>query len=713
MQSFANWSIRYKLLSLLLVLGIGTFLFTGTVAYVKYRGSLKQDAMRQLTGVTRAKQFQIESYYETVQKHAETLSADRMFIDAAREFRAAYRKLDAAPIPAGTQAAVRADYEENVYPEMQELNLARPHVEDYLPISPAAFQLQYLYVVKNPHPPEERYELANAGDGSDYSRVHEKYHSSFRHLIKSFGYYDLYLIDYETGKVLYDVSKDRDFGTDLVKGPYRNSNLAKVVKQCLATNNPDAVFFSDVEPYEASKGEPTQFVASPIYDGKERIGVFALQLSTDAISNVMSGKRGWERYGLGQTGDSIIVGQDRLVRTNYRQYLERPDDFIAELRANGMPDQKLQRIRVYETTILQIPARTPTAVAASLEGREGTLIEKDPLGQGKLLVSYMPLHVKDLHWAIVSLMSLDEALIPIGDMGRIFGWWGAGLLLVTAIGAWLMTRQILHPVNALVDAAARVAAGDLTARVEWQWKDELGVLSDTFNSMTRNLREKTEVIEQKNRENEALLLNILPAEIGTRLKGGENEIADNFADVTVLFADIVGFTALSSLTSAKKIVEVLNGIFSLFDREAHELGIEKIKTIGDCYMAVCGLPHPYSDHADRMALMALRMLEVTKQYNKDKGTNLQLRIGINSGPVVAGVIGVSKFIYDLWGDTVNLASRMESTGVPGDIQVTRSVYERLKGKFELESRGVIQVKGKGEIETWLLRSQVLAAEVVV
>jgi class 3 adenylate cyclase len=710
---FADWSIRYKLLSLLLLLGIGTLLFTGTVAYVKYRSSLKQDATRQLTGITRSKQFQIDSYYETIQKHAETLSADRMFIDATREFRGAYRKLDAASIPASTEAAVREDYQDNFYPEMQKLKLARPRVEDYLPTSPAGLQLQYLYVVKNPHPPEHRRELANAGDGSDYSSVHEKYHSGFRHLVESFGYYDLYLIDYETGKALYDVNKDRDFGTDLLNGPYKNSNLAKVLKRSLATNNPDAVFFSDFEPYEASKGEPTQFVASPIFDGQERIGVFALQLSTEAISNVMSGKRGWERYGLGQTGDSAIVGPDRLVRTNDRRYLEDPDDFIAGLSADGIPDEKLQEIRFYETTILQVPTRSPAAVAAALEGKEGTRIEKDALGEGNLLVSYMPLHIKDLHWVVVSRMALDDALKPVADMGRMFGWWGAGLLLVTAIGAWLMTRQILRPVNALVDAAAKVAAGDLTAQVKWKWKDELGVLSDTFNSMTKNIREKTEVIEQKNRENEALLLNILPAEIGTRLKGGEQEIADNFADVTVLFGDIVGFTVLSSHTSAKRIVEILNGIFSLFDRDAHELGIEKIKTIGDCYMAVCGLPHPYSDHADRMARMALRMLEVTRQYNKEKGTNLQLRIGINSGPVVAGVIGKSKFIYDLWGDTVNLASRMESAGVPGEIQVTRSVYERLKGKFEFESRGVIQVKGKGEIDAFLLHSELVAEEVAL
>jgi class 3 adenylate cyclase len=306
---------------------------------------------------------------------------------------------------------------------------------------------------------------------------------------------------------------------------------------------------------------------------------------------------------------------------------------------------------------------------------------------------------------------LSEALKPVSEMQRLFSWWGAGLLLLTVIGAWLMTRQILRPINALVAAAKKVSAGDLNARVEWKYKDELGVLSDTFNSMTKSIREKTELIEQKNRENERLLLNILPPEIAARLKGGEDEIADSFADVTVLFGDLVGFTALSSRTAAGEIVDMLNGLFSLFDQAAQELGIEKIKTIGDCYMAVCGLPRPCPDHAERMARMALRIAESTQKYGEEKGMNLQLRIGINSGPVVAGVIGTTKFIYDLWGDTVNLASRMESTGVPGQIQVTRAVYEHLKHSFEFESRGMVQVKGKGDIETWLMHGEYQPVEV--
>jgi class 3 adenylate cyclase len=157
---------------------------------------------------------------------------------------------------------------------------------------------------------------------------------------------------------------------------------------------------------------------------------------------------------------------------------------------------------------------------------------------------------------------------------------------------------------------------------------------------------------------------------------------------------------------------MLNGLFCRFDEVAQQLHIEKIKTIGDCYMAVCGLPSAGTGHAERMASMALRMLEITRQYGQEKGMNLQLRIGLNSGPVVAGVIGVTKFIYDLWGDTVNLASRMESTGIPGEIQVTRSTYEHLKDNFKLESRGLVQVKGKGEIETWILQAELHVAEVV-
>jgi class 3 adenylate cyclase len=204
---------------------------------------------------------------------------------------------------------------------------------------------------------------------------------------------------------------------------------------------------------------------------------------------------------------------------------------------------------------------------------------------------------------------------------------------------------------------------------------------------------------------ERLLLNILPAPISARLKGSDKLIADSFAEVTVLFADIVGFTELSQALSPERLVEMLNHIFAAFDDLAERLHLEKIKTIGDCYMVAAGVPDARADHTEAIARMALGMREELERVNRLTGQSLRIRIGIHSGPVVAGVIGKRKFIYDMWGDTVNTASRMESSGVPQEIQVTRRVYDQLVGKFDLEARGTIAVKGKGEMETYLLKAE--------
>jgi len=202
---------------------------------------------------------------------------------------------------------------------------------------------------------------------------------------------------------------------------------------------------------------------------------------------------------------------------------------------------------------------------------------------------------------------------------------------------------------------------------------------------------------------ERLLLNVLPKSISARLKDDDRAIADSFAEVTVLFADLVGFTELSERLEAAALVRMLNVVFSAFDDLAADLGLEKIKTIGDCYMVAAGLPDPRPDHVEAAARMALGMREALQRVNDEMGYGLKLRIGLHTGPVVAGVIGKRKFIYDLWGDTVNTASRMESSGVEQEIQVSRAVRDRIAGKFELTPRGMIKVKGKGELETYLLR----------
>lgn len=209
-------------------------------------------------------------------------------------------------------------------------------------------------------------------------------------------------------------------------------------------------------------------------------------------------------------------------------------------------------------------------------------------------------------------------------------------------------------------------------------------------------------LERASRENERLLLNVLPAPIADRIRRGERLIADRFDDVSLLFADIVEFTGLSSGMPAGELVQVLNEVFTVFDGLVEAAGLEKVKTIGDAYMVVGGMSTPWPDHLERLAAMALDLGPSVESIDSCRRLGIRFRVGIHCGPVVAGVIGTKKFIYDVWGDTVNLASRMESTGMPGRIQVTPAVEERLRAVFRFDARGTIEVKGVGSMSTFFL-----------
>jgi adenylate cyclase len=286
--------------------------------------------------------------------------------------------------------------------------------------------------------------------------------------------------------------------------------------------------------------------------------------------------------------------------------------------------------------------------------------------------------------------------------------------------------------SALDDVVDKVKAFDVGAvdyiTKPFQDKEVLARVANqlTIQSQQKLLQEQTKQLEElverlqneikerqgaelalriSKKKSDNLLLNILPAAIVETLKKGEGSTAERFESATVLFADIVDFTSLAARISPLELVDFLNQIFSKFDELTEKHSLEKIKTIGDAYMVAGGLPVPRADHAEAIANMALDMQEAIADFLTDTGEPFQIRIGINTGTVVAGVIGTKKFIYDLWGDTVNVASRMESQGLPGYIQVTAAVYEHLKERYLFEERGAIPVKGKGDTITYWLKAK--------
>ena len=328
---------------------------------------------------------------------------------------------------------------------------------------------------------------------------------------------------------------------------------------------------------------------------------------------------------------------------------------------------------------------------------------------------------RDTEW-LLRVELLDILLAPTISMAFVGGFLASG-----AVGIW----GILAPLGALVFNGARsgirwfvafvavflvsglvgeLATGGQSHLPTW-FASLMIALNVTvggavvFGLLATFVRQREQAlgalrIEQDRAE--SLLLNILPRSIADRLKTDSTTIADQFTAASILFADVVDFTPLSDRLQPAEVVGMLDHLFTHFDLLAERYDVEKIKTIGDCYMVAAGVPTPRPDHARAMALMALDMREAMRSQDAVGHLGLELRIGINSGPVVAGVIGRKRFLYDLWGDAVNMASRMESHGTPGRIQVTRPTYELLCDEFELEPRGTVPIKGKGEVETWYL-----------
>jgi class 3 adenylate cyclase len=696
-----RWGLGAKLFAILCLLGAVAVLFTALLGYVRSREALEDAIFKQLTAARQTKSRQVEAYFRTVHNELRLLASTKMVVDAAKGFRAAFDELERKGVPEQMRLEVEQWYADRYLPEARRLAGKDLPLADYLPDGAAATYLQYHYIVANPHPAARRNLLDDAGDGSAYSALHAVFHPLLRSAATTVGFFDFMLIDTANGRNTYGMDKEPDFGTSLRTGPYRQSNLAAAAARCTAAADPSMTCLEDFAPYLPAHDEPTAFMAAPVIDQGKVIAVLVAQLSIAEIDRVVTGERRWQQEGFGATGETYLVGSDLKVRSGARLFYEDRDAYFAELRATGHPPEEIEEIRRHGSPVLFQRIDTQ-ATRAALAGIEGTGEVRGARGE-LTLASWGPLAIPGVKWALVAEIDAAEAFAPVYRLEQALAIVGAiALLVVIVTGAWL-SRHLLAPLRDLTVGVRRFAGGDHSAHVPVRTRDEIGQLCTTFNDMIDEISAKNAVIEAKNREVEELLLNVLPAPIANRLRGGEQSIADGFANVTVLFADIVGFTELSSDLPPQHVVALLNGLFTRFDTAAHELGIEKIKTVGDAYMAVCGLPDPVPDHAARMVRMAIRMVHIAREHALEHRVAMQLRVGINSGPVVAGVIGKSKYIYDLWGDTVNLASRMESTGVPGAVQVTRPVYEQLKDQFAFEPRGLVEIKGKGSVEAWLLR----------
>ena len=686
--------VQSRFILLMLLVSLGSILAIGWIGYQSARSAITNAVQNHLQSVRHSKTSGLMAMLEALRDQAISLSDGKLAAEAMVNFKQSYRGLAGETLSDAQEQELRSYYATQVLPQLQKNLGGTAQPEQYLPADPAQRYLQYHYMV-----------ATATGDDSVYGVAHAALQERFDRVGKMFGFEDILLIDDETLEIVYTLRKRPDFATSLRDGPYASTNLAKAADALSRAGDRDAFKVVDTELYRPNLGLPVGFVLSPIFNGPDMVGILALEFPVDRIAHLLTGNFQWEREGMGKTGECYVVGPDFTMRSRSRFMVEDRQAFLRGLRTSMVTTSVVDQIERQGTVLNQLPVKTYSTEQA-LIGREGLALINDYRGV-PVLSSYGPLDLNSLRWAVIAEMDVAEAYKPIYDYARNAVLATTALALATTLLALASSWLLVRPLKQLSVAAQRISAGDSAVSVDLRTRDEFGELARVFNDMSANLQRQRAELEEKARENQELLLNILPASAIEQRRGGDEKATRQFADVTVLVADFGGIDALGGRGNDSRAISLLGDLVATCDEAAEKCGMEKVRAVGATYLAVCGLSVSRPDHAARAMLFAQELAQIITAFDREHGATLTLSVGINSGPVVGGVVGRHKFLYDLWGDTVAIASRLATQG-DSTIHVTKQVYDRLSDLYSFDGPFDVELRGQGTVKTWLLRRSVEA-----
>jgi class 3 adenylate cyclase len=519
------------------------------------------------------------------------------------------------------------------------------------------------------------------------------------------GLEDIILVDPETLDVFFSLQQSSVLGTNLINGPYAASRLSQLARSLRDSQNVDDYKVVDFEAYYPALGKPKAFVGTPVFDGPRKSAIMVLQLPIEPIGQALSGNRQWQAEGLGKTGEVYLLGPDQTMRTDSRFLIEDRAAFLASMRRSTVTRGTVDIIERLGTTVLTVPVRHEAARAA-LRGETGLTRVEDYRGV-PVLMAYGPVDLDSLRWGVIAKIDEAEAMAPLVDYAKRVFAWGVGLSLVATVMALVLAQVLTRPIAALVKAAKQVSQGALDVKVDVTATDEYRELGEAFNEMVASLRTNRQELDRQVLENERLLVSLLPASGAAHVREGNADARQSFADVTVAFINLVGFESVPPELGEDASMALLSDIVAACDEAAEHEGVEKVRTIGSSYLAVSGLSVERPDHTARMVAFAREVVRIVKRFNAERGVQIAAEIGINAGPVIGGLVGRRKFIYDLWGDTVKLARGIESDGRTS-IRVTRPVYERVRELVGFGPSTRADVPGMGSIELFSVLEEAAA-----
>lgn len=498
--TFSNLKIGSKILILLVLIAASSIGIFGYLDYRTTTDTLRSESFKKLTAVREMKAQQIEDYFNTITHQMITFSENRSVVEAVINLSQAFQNQNDGGSPrigntdqitaVGTEASTLEGYYSTEFLSRLRPNLAddaHASIGQFLPEPELVRYFQSQFIAENPYPTGQKHRLDSSGTGGAYDVHHQQFHPVSRSYLERFGYYDIFLVEPVNGHIIYSVFKEVDFATSLLSGPYKDTNFAEVFRKARNAKDKDSVFLADFEPYAPSYNAPASFIGSPIFDRDELVGVAIFQMPISRINSIMTSQGRWKEVGLGDSGETYIIGDDFLMRNQSRFLLEDRKNYLKMIRRVGIKEKTVQLIETFGSTIGLQKVRTKGTVAA-LSGKSNTEIFSDYRGV-RVLSSYRPLKLAGLKWVIMSDIDMAEAFEPIYAMQNrtmILGF----VLLVIVIGvSYLFSKTMTRPIKVLTSKAEALASGDLGVKIDISGGDEITYLAHSFDQMRNALRE--------------------------------------------------------------------------------------------------------------------------------------------------------------------------------------------------------------------------------
>jgi class 3 adenylate cyclase len=695
-RALSRVSIQSKLLVMLLVTSVLSAAVVGAIGYQSGRSSLRASVFDSLTEIRQSQTRQLQGQIADLQNSLVVFTRGSTATDAIQAFTAGFDQLNNATITPAQQQSIVDYYNKEFAPAENEQTGNQVDVTGLLPTTNAQKYLQANYTTPFTDW-DQALSFDDAHDGSAWSAASARFNDFFKEVVKRFEFEDALLLD-TRGNIVYSAYKGVDLGTNILTGPYKGGDLTEAYDKAMDSHAVDYVAITDFGDYQPAD-EPTAWMVSPVGTQGRVEGVMALQFPISKLNRLMTMDKRWKESGMGKTGETFIVGPDDLMRSDSRLFLENPEAFKRDvIDAGTPPDVAEESIRQHGTTLVQPVATEATKLA--LRGQRGTLVADDYLGH-ETLQAYAPVDVAGLHWAVIAKIDTSEAFAPVSTFTRTLVLSTVIIIFIVCLAAMLLARLFVRPIRRLEAGAQRISSGDYGVAVPVQSRDEFGDLTMAFNDMSRNLTIKEELLTEQRRENDRLLLSLMPEPVVARYREGEETIAQDHQNVTVIFADIIGLDELSREMTSDELLAIVNKLTRQFDAAATNLGVEQVRILHNGFLASCGMSVPRLDNVRRTVDFAIEMQRIIDRFNKETANDLSLRAGIDTGTVTSGLVGRSTLAYDMWGSAVNLAYQAQTGSPQPGVYVTSKVYDAMRDSRDFTSAGVITVDGE-EQPIWRL-----------